>query len=176
MELINPTDSFTGLSPFSREYRERLEALAHEVYEWKKLQPRIVKSLAKVDAMPPVGFGFWAIAGTNVLTTPNLWKYAWKQAMTDPTGKKLIIDPNGRDSKAGGAEYTEPAYNLWEQNNTASLSTLGMKLTDPSVTITLNPIPQGAPIYVYLMAKYPALTPVWVFAAQNEPDVSCPSS
>lgn len=176
MDNVSPTNNFAGLSPFSTVYRERLEALAHDVYEWNQAQPSLIKMLAQIAAMPPMAFGFWGLAGTSVLTTANIWKYAWQQGMTDTTGKKLIIDPNGRSSKVNGTEYTEPAYNFWEQNNTATITTLGMKLTDPSVTITLNPIPAGAPIYLYLMAKPPTMTPAWFFAAPNEPDVACPSS
>lgn len=178
IDPIKPFDNFTGLSPFSRTYRERLEALAHCVNELWKRQGEIAKVLARVEAMEQIGFGFWAVAGENFElggSFPNQWGYAWKQGKLNPAATKLIADTaSPRNSNAGSADqFHQPAYNLWEQNNTAMLTTLGLALSHPNATITLKPIPTDTPIYLSLLPKLPDMTPAWFFTALNEPDVEC---
>lgn len=169
MEL-QQDNNFTSHNPFSSEFFAILEDMASRVYRLTQFEKRIAKAVADMEKTPPAPMIIPAITGTFTEDGTNKWKYAWSEARCHTDGKQIETLPNTHRTSQSG---TQLAYNLWEQNNTASLTTLGLSLEHPNATIVLQPIPEGTPVLMMLMGKPPQMTPAWFFIAPNEIAVTC---
>lgn len=171
-QVIRPGVRFTG-----RKLIEAIEASVPDIrggngIEVKEGQNRFVISATATQARVPAGATFFpAIISTVTVQTANQWRYGWDEAEVVNFGVFGIL-ANGRSSTDG--DQFE-ARNIAEVTNTATIVLRGLDLNaDPTITITLQPIPVGSVVW---MRELPNPLPLGgnqsYFDAPNTITVSC---
>ena len=179
--MITPSTFDALTNPFSQQYRNALKDMARMVCEVGSMASVVAELQARANRTPDEVFFPARITGSTISTSLPIWKYSWSElepANSVATNTDYAIRAGWRSGNA----TTDPAINLLEQGNTASLaygfgvgySAGAWRLLAAGFTnVLFLPVPNNTVVWMKAVARPTSGTLRFEFSAPNPLNGTC---
>ena len=179
--MITPSTFDALTNPFSQQYRNALKDMARMVCEVGSMASVVAELQARANRTPDEVFFPARITGSTISTSLPIWKYSWSElepANSVATNTDYAIRAGWRSGNA----TTDPAINLLEQGNTASLA-YGLAVaysggawkltTTPFTEMQFKAVPNNTVVWMKAVVRPTSGTLRYEFSAPNPIDGTC---